>query len=154
LEVGRFPCATLSLVKVQTPSPFYTWLSRRLVTKGLTWATLSRMADVGEPTFTKWKTGRAKPSLEMVRKVAKALDEDPIRLMVIAGLLLPEEVERPAVLPPDVSLFTDEELAAELLLRARRRARAGRGQQPPDLKTDDRGIESASSADDPTSKAG
>lgn len=107
-----------------TAHPFHTWLARQLQANGQTWADLSRSAGIGEAAFTRWKAGKVNPSIEMVRRVSKALGMDTLRLLVIAEILEPEEV-RQQVVVPDVTLLTDSELVREVERRMK-------GDPPPD----------------------
>lgn len=96
-----------------TRHPFHIWLERQLEARGQSFAELGRAAGIGEAAFTRWKNGKVNPSIELVRRVARAMSMDPLRLMVIAEILEPEEV-RQQVVVADVTLLTDEELIREL----------------------------------------
>lgn len=109
---------------MSAPHPFHTWLARQLETRKeapRTWAELARATDTNQGAFTRWGAGLVNPSIEMVRRVAKALQLDPLRLMVIAEILEPSEV-RQQVIVPDPTLLTDDELIAEVERRIKRRA--------------------------------
>lgn len=76
---------------------------------------LFRHLGLAESTFYRWRSGSA-PSVEIIRDIAHALELEILPLLVIAGILLPHEVEFNRVVP-DVELLTDEAMLLELLAR-------------------------------------
>lgn len=100
------------------PFPFYTWVDNELLRRRnageepSSWAELGRATSTTESAFTRWKNREVRPSITMVRRVADALGftpHDRLRLMVIAEILLPEEVEQVSPVP-NADLLTDDEI--------------------------------------------
>ncbi len=100
------------------PHPFHAWVDRELVRRRnaneepSSWASLGRRMNTNEAVFTRWKSREIKPSITMVRRVADALGfakHERLRLMVIAEILEPEEVQHEVIVAgPD--LLTDDEV--------------------------------------------
>lgn len=116
---------------------FYNWLIRELRKRAdlaeqdgyvgpVNIKTLVPVAGIENSTFTRWGRGEIRPSVEMVRKVAHALGIPAPRLMVIAKILLPDEVSVQTVVP-DIKMLTDQEIWDEHDERfnPRRRRRQG-----------------------------
>ena len=53
---------------------FREWLKGKLKVKGITQRKLSEITDIEEAEISRWMTGKLKPCLDSVIKVAKALD--------------------------------------------------------------------------------
>lgn len=75
---------------------FSRWLDITMDNEGLTGAELARRSNLDEGSISRWRHGRGRPGLESCERLADALDVDPRRLAVTAGLL----TERMAGAPP------------------------------------------------------
>lgn len=101
--------------------PFHPWLARQLEKRGETWVAFSARTGIGTPTLNRWKNGEIAPSVKMVRRVAEALDmqDQLLRLLVIADILTPAEVQQ-SVVVADESKISDDALIAEVERRIKR----------------------------------
>jgi len=70
---------------------FADWLDRTLTEQKISGGEVARAVGKSDGTVSKWRSGKAKPSLTSVRKLASFLEADPLRLMVTAGLMTPAE---------------------------------------------------------------
>lgn len=70
---------------------FADWLDRTLTERKISGGEVARSVGKSDGTVSKWRSGKAKPSLASVRKLAAFLDVDPLRLIVTAGLMSSEE---------------------------------------------------------------
>ena len=125
---------------------FYRWLRRELAKRAeqgkdvTSLADLSRTADIDDSTFDGWRRGEIDPTLDAVRRVARALGLETIRLLVIAQLLTEEEadewearnlLDHPSVLSDDELIQIIGDYARELIRRRRpRAATSGNGREP------------------------
>lgn len=66
---------------------FAAWLELTMDNKGLNNKALADLVGVAESVTSRWRSGRSLPSNENCERLAIALDVDPLRLMVTAGIL-------------------------------------------------------------------
>lgn len=57
-----------------------------------TW--LAKQADTTQPTISRLIRGENTPTIENINAIAQALDADPLHLMQLAGLAVPEEQQQ------------------------------------------------------------
>ncbi len=88
-----------------------------------------RLADISQPTFSRWDRGESQPGRASLRKLAAVLKVSPSKLFVAAGLMDSDELETtgmldPAVLPAEfrdlIDLCLGGQLSQEQLSYVRR----------------------------------
>lgn len=72
------------------PSEFAEFLDITLNNRSISGRTLAEQLGVSDAAVSRWRTGASTPSAETVARIATALDLDPRRLAVTAGVLRPE----------------------------------------------------------------
>jgi transcriptional regulator with XRE-family HTH domain len=86
-------------------------------------ADLSRLTGLADSLISKWRAGRAVPTIPNLRLVAPALRVAPMELFVRAGHILPEEAgmtEMPE--PPEAPTTPEDEIMAQDWLPAEAKA--------------------------------
>lgn len=78
-------------VPVKTQLEFKDFLVSRMDTMGLTIAELVRLSGADNSTISNLRSGQAKPGIRVLRKLAKGLGMPLPELLVIAGLIEPED---------------------------------------------------------------
>jgi SOS-response transcriptional repressor LexA len=68
---------------------FSTFLKRRMKELGLTSIELAKRLNVSRPLISKWLTGRGRPTLDMVDRLAAVLNVHPLRLLEALGVEIP-----------------------------------------------------------------
>lgn len=63
---------------------FAEYLTERLAPRGVA-VRMSRKLDIAEENFSKYKSGRTRPKIERVIRIAKFFNEDPAELLALAG---------------------------------------------------------------------
>lgn len=94
----RPPQSEHGLMDATETRRFGIWLDRTMINHGLSGIELARMSGLDEGSISRWRHGRARPSLPACEPLAEALGVDPQRLAKTAGLLPPR-------LFPDIELF-------------------------------------------------
>jgi transcriptional regulator with XRE-family HTH domain len=79
---------------------FGRWLNAMMRARQLTGSDLARAVGVNPSTVSRWRRG-ATPDPSVLPSLAKALDVDPLRLMVTTGFVSPENARvEPLPMPP------------------------------------------------------
>lgn len=78
-----------------------------------------RLADIRQPTFSRWDRGESQPSRANLRKLATVLRVSPSKLFVAAGLMDSDELGTtglldPTTLPPEIREFIELCLSGKL----------------------------------------
>lgn len=82
------------------PKEFAEWLTEELAERGLSQRKLALRAGVTGPTVGQIVRGKVQPTVESIVKIAEGLEEDPISVLRLAGILpdlLPETTEEQGV---------------------------------------------------------
>lgn len=66
---------------------FAEWLSRTLVERDIPGGKVAEALGVNDSAISRWRNGKARPSLESVIALAEFLGVQPVRLAVTAGLM-------------------------------------------------------------------
>lgn len=118
-------------------SEWATWLREQLEEREWTNAEFVRQSvgRIKPDRVSKWLSGREVPSHRSAVVAANTLGIDPSFALRAAGFDVPAGVMlRPPKLVRDITAFSDEELAVELLVRVRRRSNGDVRRLPhPDL---------------------
>jgi transcriptional regulator with XRE-family HTH domain len=81
---------------------FADWLHRTLNEQDISGGEVARAVGVNDSAVSRWRNGRGRPGLDSIRKLARFLEVNPIRLAVTAGLIDPDEAGvEPLELPED-----------------------------------------------------
>ncbi len=70
---------------------FGEWLDITMSNKKIMGRTLAEEVGVHDSAVSRWRAGNGVPSVETLARIAEALDADPLRLAVTAGVI-PREV--------------------------------------------------------------
>jgi transcriptional regulator with XRE-family HTH domain len=95
------------------------YLVRALEGRGWNAAMLARDSNISESNLGRWIKGTTLPSIDNARLLADALDVPLVEVLVVAGLLTPDEVGA-SVVTPDITALPDDALVAELGRRLKR----------------------------------
>jgi transcriptional regulator with XRE-family HTH domain len=80
---------------------FAQWLDITMSNHHLKGKELARELGVHDSAVSRWRNGSSVPTMDALMRLAKLLDEDPIRMAVTAGLMDGEMVDAdPLPLPP------------------------------------------------------
>lgn len=99
-------------------SGFVSWIESRAAARGWSLTDLSRESGVSLSTIGRWRSGKIRPTIQQVRKIAAALDE-PMRLVYVRVGWLTRAEAGLELIAPDPGLLTNEQLITELLARMR-----------------------------------
>lgn len=66
---------------------FAEWLSRTLVERDIPGGKVAEALGVNDSAISRWRNGKARPSLESAMALAEFLGVHPVRLAVTAGLM-------------------------------------------------------------------
>jgi transcriptional regulator with XRE-family HTH domain len=79
---------------------FARWLDLTMENRNISGNKLAEMMHVHVSQVSRWRHGKGMPSLKTMYRMGRALEVDPIRLAVTAGLLTPEETgKKPLQMP-------------------------------------------------------
>lgn len=82
-------------------SDFAQWLDTTMSNRGIRGRDLAKKIKVHDSAISRWRNGQGLPSMDACLRLAKALEVDPLRLAVTAGLLDGDGVNvSPLPLPP------------------------------------------------------
>lgn len=87
------------------PRSFSAYLDAAMRNQGIrNDAELSRLSEIRQTQIGNWRNGAARPSMRLLRQLAKALNVAPNNLYVLAGWLDKEEPKGPdfGLLPPEI----------------------------------------------------
>lgn len=92
---------------------FARWLDLTMENRNITGNALAKLMGVNISQVSRWRNGHGLPSLKTMYRLGRALQVDPIRLAVTAGLLTPEETGKTALQMPSARARADR-LAGQL----------------------------------------
>ena len=81
------------------------WLSNELKQQGWSYRELGRRADISNALVSRIMTGDMPPSADFCIKVAQALGESPVLVLVLAGILPPQAPDDDSTLQETVELL-------------------------------------------------
>ena len=79
---------------------FARWLDTTMENRNISGNKLAQMMGCDISQVSRWRNGHGLPSLKTMYRLGRALEVDPIRLAVTAGVLTPEETGKTALQMP------------------------------------------------------
>ncbi|GAA2773061.1 helix-turn-helix transcriptional regulator [Saccharopolyspora taberi] len=96
-----------------------TYIADHLGRRGWEVRDLAAAADISPSVVFRWKNGQV-PNIKNARAAAKVLGVPLLEILVVAGIITPEEARASVTAPAGLSGVSDDELVAEMHRRLRR----------------------------------
>lgn len=96
-----------------------TYIDTHLAQRGWEVRELAAAADISPSVVFRWRNG-SPPNIKNARAAARALGVPLLEILVVAGIITPDEARASVTAPTGLSGVSDDELVAELQRRLRR----------------------------------